>query len=123
MPETADSGFFRVDRQDDLAAVTVVRNRITDEDNVEQFGQSLIDLVETGGVRRLLVDASDLSYVTSSVLGKLIHVHRRMSREGGRMVICSVRPELMEILEATRLTTLFELAQDPAAGRFALANS
>ena len=117
MTPQSDSAFFRVERAGEIAAVTLIRERITDEDNVDQFGQGLTDLVETGGVRRLLVDVSGLEYVTSSVLGKLIFLHRRLARDGGQMVLCGVRPTLLDILDATRLTTLFTIAEDEEAGR------
>ena len=116
MTEATDNSFFRIDLQEDIARVRVQRDRITDEDNIEQFGQRLIDLVETEGVQRLLVDAGRLEYVTSSVLGKLIFVHRRLGRDGGQMVLANVQPALMEILEATRLTTLFAISDNVDAG-------
>ena len=117
MSSPAESTYFRLDKKQEVATIRISRPRITDEDNVEQFGQSLVDLVDTAGVRKMLVDAQDLEYVTSSVLGKLIYVHRKLEREGGLMVLCGVGEDLGEILEATRLTTLFHIAPDAEAGR------
>ena len=114
MSEPTDSAFFRIERDESVARVCVVPERITDEDNVEQFGQGLIDLIETRGVRNLLVNVRGLRYVTSSVLGKLIFVHRRLDRDDGTMVLTGIGPELMDIMEATRLTTLFHIAETPA---------
>lgn len=117
MTTPTESGFFRVQQEQDLATVLVLRPRITDEDNVDQFGQFLLDLIDTTGARRMLMDATNVEFVTSSVLGKLITVHRTLQREGGRLVLCSCSPALMDILETTRLTSLFEIAEDAAAGR------
>ena len=117
MSSPTESTYFRLNRGQQVLIVRISRKRITDEDNVDQFGESLADLVDNEGVRRMLMDVEELEYVTSSVLGKLILVHRKLDRVGGLLVFCNVGPDLDEILEATRLTTLFHIAPDAEAGR------
>jgi stage II sporulation protein AA (anti-sigma F factor antagonist) len=115
-----DSRFFLLDRRDDVAVATFVPAKLTDEDNVERLGQDLNALVEKLQHRRVILDVGSIEYVTSSVVGKWIMLHRKLDREGGKLVMCGIRPSLADILGAAKLMTYFTVADDPQTARSAL---
>ena len=97
--------------------VTYHRPQLTDEDNVEQMGQALFNLVEKDQHRRVLLNLAMVRYVTSSVLGKWITLNRKIVRNGGVLVLCELQPELREILDTCRLLTYFQTADTIDDGR------
>lgn len=99
----------------DVAVVTFTVPRLTDDENIEQIGRELIAVIEHYGRRKVVVSLADVVYLTSSVLGKLITLHRRLHRAGGRMVLCGFRGEVAEVLETSRLDEYFETAPDEDA--------
>lgn len=107
-----ESKFFE-HRQDDSAQdVTIVRilmSHMTDEDNIEVFGLDLCALVEQYNCTRVIIDAEKIEYVTSSVLGKLITLHRKLGREAGRMVMCQVGSAFGDVLQTSRLHSYFTM--------------
>jgi stage II sporulation protein AA (anti-sigma F factor antagonist) len=115
-----DSRFFLLERRDDVALATFVPAKLTDEDNVERLGQDLSALVDKLQHRRVILDVGSVNYVTSSVVGKWIMLHRKLDREGGKLVLCGIRPSLADILGAAKLMTYFAVADDPQAARAAL---
>jgi anti-sigma B factor antagonist len=90
--------------------VTFVRQQLTDEDNIEQVGDALFALVEKDAHSRIILDLSQLDYITSSVLGKFITLHRRLHRLGGAVVLCAIQPNVRESLRASRLLDYFQTA-------------
>jgi anti-anti-sigma factor len=106
--ETAmESRFFKIALDRDVATVDVLRDRLTEEDNIEQFGQELTSLVEKQKVVKIILNMEQVKYFTSSVIGKLIMLHRKMSRSDGQMVLTKLRPEVEEILETSQLLDYF----------------
>lgn len=103
---------LRHEDKEGISVVTIQRTRLSDEDNLEEFGQTINDILAASGSRRLVVDMSRLQYMSSAALGKLITMHRSLARNGGRMLLCGVSAALNEIIVATRLQSLFEIADD-----------
>lgn len=60
----------------------------------EHFTRGCID----GGTRRLRLDLADLRAVDLDGVDTLVAVHRRLSAEGGRLVITNANPEVMSAL-------------------------
>jgi len=101
---------------DDVAVVRFTVPRLTEEINLEQLGHELGTLIDQHGCRKMVVSLSGLEYLTSSGLGKLIALHRKMHREEGVVVFCDAPPTVADILHASRLDTYFNGAPDiPAA--------
>jgi anti-sigma B factor antagonist len=83
------------------------------EGNAEAFGRQLSRLAEGGPARHLVVDLGAVAYLTSTALGQLVGLHRRLRAEGGRLTVANVRPAVREVFSVTRLDTLLEVL--PAA--------
>ena len=90
--------------------VTFLHQQLTDEDNIEQLGEALYALLEKDAQSRIILDLSQLDFVTSAVLGKFITLHRRLHRQGGALVLCSLQPNVRETLRASRLLDYFQTA-------------
>jgi anti-sigma B factor antagonist len=73
---------------------------------VEQVAQSL---VESGPVDCVLVDLSDLEFVTSAFMARLITMKKRIQAAGGRLYLCGLNPVVREILERVRLDKAFDI--------------
>ena len=101
--------------------VTFLRPQLTDEDNLEQVGEALFALVEKDAQSRIILDLSQLDYITSSVLGKFITLHRRLHRQGGTLVLCGIQSNVRESLRASRLLDYFQTADTIDAAHAVLA--
>lgn len=115
-----DPAYFDLNVQDDVAVATLHGEQLTEEDNLEQLGQELFALVEQFQFRKVLLSLRPLRHVSSSVLGKLITLHRKLGRHEGQLVLCEIRDELREVLSTSKLLTYFTTADDIAAGLAAL---
>lgn len=113
--DSMESSFFRLETEGDVAIVRFVRPSLSEEDNVEELGLDLIRLVDQLGYRRVLVSLEGVGWMTSSILGKLIHLHRHLQRQNGEMMICDIGRDINDVLSSSRLNTYFKISPTPEA--------
>ena len=65
-----------------------------------------------GGASHIIVDGSRVEYMDSSGIGELIATARELAAKGGRVGISSPSAKFREILEVTKLHTLFVVGDD-----------
>lgn len=109
------STFFSVVQTDDIYTVTVTRDQLTDDDNMEQFGQDFNLLIEKYEISRFVLVLNRVRYMTSSAIGKLITLHRKLNRSGGSLILCELTPDVASTLDTARLLTYFTTCPDQAA--------
>lgn len=108
-------GFFDFRREGDVVVVRVTVKRLSDEENVEQLGDELFTLVDDPEVQKIVLELSEVEYITSSVLGKMITLHRRLHRKHGQLVVCGVTDPVQDILQGCKLDEYFNSAPDADA--------
>ena len=97
--------------------VTVVRfrdRRISNLLEIEQVGQELYRLVDEGKHKRLVLDFSDVEYLSSALIGKLISLNAKVQARGGSVKLCSIRREILEVFHACKLDRIFCINKDAA---------
>ncbi len=107
--------YITVNTDDGVSTVGFVLTDLTDEENIELLGHELFTLVDQIGCRKMILNMDKVRYMTSSVLGKLISLHRKLHRNEGRLIICNIGKELDEIMSTSRLNQYFHLADDLGA--------
>ena len=101
----------------DVGDVTVVRfvdRKILDEANIQELGQELFRLVEQDGKSTLLLNFANVEFLSSSALGKLITLDRKVKSRSGRLKLSNIRPEIYEVFAITKLNKLFDIKEDEA---------
>jgi anti-sigma B factor antagonist len=74
------------------------------------------------GARSIIVDFQTVTYLSSASFRPLLSLLRAVRAQGGRLVLCNLRPEVHEVFSVTRLISTngstpaaFEWKQDVAA--------
>lgn len=106
--------FLQLQEIGDLVIVRLMHDEFTDEDNIEQLGRELFDLVEQFGCRKVILSLEGVRFLTSSVMGKLITLHRKIHRSEGRLVISDLSPTVEDIFSGSRLLQYFRIAGNVA---------
>ena len=76
------------------------------EAEAQPFERELLALTDQGATK-IIVDLSDVSFMTSSCLGALMVVHKRVRPLGGYVRLAGPQPLVERILAITKLTRLF----------------
>lgn len=115
------SSYLTVEERDSAVVARFTRSHLSEEDNIEQMGHELVSLIEQYQCRRLVLSLEHLTFITSSALGKLISLHRRLHRKEGRMVMCDIHGPVAEVLRTSRLYDYFTTANNTEEALAAMA--
>ena len=89
--------------------------RITQGD-VSQFDDPMRDLVGDDGFgRRVVLDLGNVEFVDSSGIGWLVASHKHFRKDGGKLVVHSVRPMVTEILKILKFHQVLVIAKNERA--------
>lgn len=101
---------IRIVQRNGTTLVECTHDELIDEDLIQHWGNELFELVESPDCDKLAVSFLGVGLVASAALGKLVTLHRRMHRKGGRIVFCELQEPIRDILRTCRLDEFFTLA-------------
>jgi anti-anti-sigma factor len=108
-----------------VEGVTVARITIAELWSDQKVGSLTAELLhltdDLGSAPKLVLDFAEVSGLGSRMIGQLAGLHKQVKSAGGRLALCNVRPEIAEVIEMCKLTTLFGLHPDEAAAVAAVA--
>src|ERR1700675_4472755 len=79
-------------------------NRDLDKETVPVLVDELFELVQESGQPNLYLDLSDIRFVPSVVMGKMLSLDTKLRQHGGRLVLMNIDPFIYQTFQATRLT-------------------
>ena len=97
----------------DVTVIDAV-GRITLGEGSSTFRDSLRDLVSRGH-KKLLLNLGDVSYIDSSGIGELVSGFTTVTNNGGRLKLVNLTKRVKDLLQITKLYTVFEVFDDEAA--------
>lgn len=100
---------------EDIGDVTVVNftdKKILDEQNIQTIGEQLMNLVDDYGRKKLLLNFSNVDYLSSAALGKFITLKKKIDSVAGRLVLCNIKEDIYEVFEITKLHTFFNIQKE-----------
>jgi len=102
-------------------ALLHVSGRVTLTDGTVVLDDTLRRLIDKGYVK-LIVDLADVPYIDSTALGIILRTHARVTRRGGGFRLLRVQGHVRELLELTRLSSVFEAFDSEAHALASLAS-
>lgn len=105
---------IQVSESSDVTVVRFVDRKILDEANIHEMGQELFDLVETERRPKIILNFTEVEFLSSAALGKLITMEKKARKHGTQIILTNIRPEIYEVFAITRLNRLFDIKDDEA---------
>jgi len=98
----------------DVTVVKFVDKKILDEASIQELGAELFSLVEHDNRKSILLNFTDVEFLSSAALGKLITLDRKVKAAKGRLKMSNIRPEIFEVFQITKLNKVFDIRSDEA---------
>ena len=105
---------IRINDSGQVTVVTFNDSKIIDEVEIQEFGQELYDLVDRQDRKKIVLNFSNVEFLSSAALGKLIGFDKRVKQHGAELMLTNIRPEIYEVFAITKLTKLFTIKDDEA---------
>lgn len=99
------------------ANVSVVRfkdQKIIDPEAIQELGQELFDLVEQEDRKKLVLNFSNVEFLSSAALGKLITFEKKSKRRDAELILTNISPEIFQVFAITNLDKLFTIKDSEA---------
>ncbi len=103
---------IKVAKIGDVTVVKFLDKKILDEANIQELGLELFSLIEHDNRKSILLNFSDVEFLSSAALGKLITLDRKVKASKGRLKMSNIRPEIFEVFQITKLNKVFDIRND-----------
>jgi anti-sigma B factor antagonist len=101
-------------RQVDGVTVVDMSGRITLGEGSVVLRDSIRDLIGKGQ-KKILLNLGDVTYIDSSGIGELVSAFTAVRREGGELKLLNLTKKVHDLLQITKLYTVFDIKDDEAA--------
>jgi anti-anti-sigma factor len=108
--------FLGLRNHDGVLVVRFGEHRILDELTIKKFGDELFRAADRPDCKHLLLNFVGVKGLSSVMLGIMLMLRKKMSMKQGKIKLCHVGPEIMDVFHATKLGKLFEILDTEPQG-------
>jgi anti-sigma B factor antagonist len=101
-------------RQAGSVTIVDVGGRIELGEESAAIRDTIFDLLGKGH-KQILLNLADVDYIDSSGLGSLIAALASVRKQGGELKLLNLTNNVIDVMQVTRLYTVFDIATDEAA--------
>jgi anti-sigma B factor antagonist len=103
---------LEVEDNGEISIVNFIDRKILDEQNIQKIGEDLFSLVDELGRIKILLNFSNVEYLSSAALGKFITLNKKVNAANGKLILCNISDDIQEVFEITKLNRLFIIQKD-----------
>jgi anti-sigma B factor antagonist len=100
---------LRVATEGGATVVELTDRRILDEVSIGEIGEQITSMIARSADPKFVLDFSSVAHMSSSALGMLITLHKRLREKGGELRLCGIQPAILEVFVITRLNEIFQI--------------
>jgi len=115
------NGLF-VSEVDGTTHVSVCDSSILDGPYVDKIANELYALIDKQARKRILLDFSQVKFLSSTMIGVLLALHEKANRISGKVIVYGLHGSLHDVLKITRMDKLLNLAESEEEAMSAFGN-
>jgi anti-sigma B factor antagonist len=100
-------------RQVDGVTILDLSGRITLGEGSVQLRDAIRDLLSKGQ-KSILLNLADVNYIDSSGIGELVSAYTTVRNQGGELKLLNLTKKVHDLLQITKLYTVFDVKDDEA---------
>jgi anti-anti-sigma factor len=98
-----------VENGTDVTLVTFEDENILEEQQIRKLERALLPIVRQNEEKRLVLNFQNVRFMSSSFLGLLVKIHKRVIEMNGRLQLFNLDPKIHKVFEITQLVKVFEI--------------
>ena len=98
-------------RRVDDVTILDLSGRITLGEGSVQLREAVKDLLSRGS-RKILLNLEDVNYIDSSGIGELVSAYTTVRNQGGDLKLLNLTKKVHDLLQITKLYTVFDIKED-----------
>ncbi|MSR54947.1 MAG: anti-sigma factor antagonist [Gemmataceae bacterium] len=109
MPFHAQELQIEVTRDGNRSVVRFLHCDSLNEYNADRVGQLMSELAVGHADQQVVLDMSTIQYLTSTILGHMMALHKKLRASGGRLRLENVLPAVRNVFHATLLDQVLDI--------------
>ena len=101
---------YKLEKKGNAVIMNLAVSTVLTEDN-DYLKKGFLSIIDEGN-KNIVFDLAKTEYISSLVLGSFVYMAQKAREVGGKAVFCNINKKIMEILTATSLDKVLELAKD-----------
>ena len=101
-----------VEQVDDITISTFLEAKILEDRQIRELHDTLMRIIDDREKINLILNFEQVKFLSSSVLGLLIRISKKVFENDGHLVLCNIDTKIHEIFKITRLTSVFDIRKD-----------
>ena len=83
---------------------------ILEEHQIKKLESTIVPVINENCNGELILDFYSVQFMSSSVLGLLVKIHKRVCELGGHLKLINVNQNIYKIFKITQLTKVFDIS-------------
>jgi anti-sigma B factor antagonist len=93
----------------DETFVTINQGKLLDDECIKEIQTALLKIVDAGKHDKLLLNFSEVEFLSSSFLGTLVKVHKRIREKDGELTLTNIDPKILKVFKITQLDKILNI--------------
>ena len=95
------------------ASIAILQEeKILQDEDIQALESSIMPLIEQADRIHLVINFCNVKFLTSSALGLLIRINKKVYESQGQLKLCAINPNILEIFRITRLDEVFDICNN-----------
>jgi anti-anti-sigma factor len=90
--------------------ITFNEESILEEHQIKELESAIVPLINENGDGELVLNFCNVQFMSSSVLGLLVKILKKVCELGGHLKLKNVNPNIYKVFKITQLTKIFDIA-------------
>ena len=96
----------------DVLVVYFTESRILNEATIQQIGDDLEKMADRAEWGKLLLNFSEVRFMSSAMLGKLIKLNKKCKNDSIHLKLCGISKDIMKVFKLMRLNKVLDIYTD-----------
>lgn len=103
--------FYRIESSDHAQVIELTLPQALDSAEFDELNEAILSTISERKSDRWVIDLGHVSYMGSAMLGLMVNLRQQIKSAGGKLVLCSMPPSLMQIFRTCCMERLFVIAR------------
>jgi anti-anti-sigma factor len=105
------TGLYQLSKAGTVNVVDLTLPHTLDIQEFDRLNEAILSLVHGEPEGQWVLDLSRLSYMGSAALGLMVNLRQQIKQSGGRLVLCGLSPQLLQIFKTCCMERLFKIVK------------
>ena len=103
----------------DILTIYFLDPRILDDAKLNEVSKEVLEAINRTSEEKVILDFQRVQFMSSSMLGKLVQIHKKCKEFKVLLKLSAISPEILEVFRITKLDKLFDIHPDEESARAA----